>query len=112
MHMALYDGICSDVDIRAAVPDVIDRLLSNGKNARSQVISEVSKYDNALARRVMKLLVSLSLRGLSTILAQIREGVKWGHLDEPLDGFLLQRCESNRWEKKFESESVNDLVFL
>lgn len=108
MHMKLYDATCGNEQFRERMPDIIDDLIENQEEARRRLKSEAGKSDSMVAH-ALRILASLSEKGNTAILEQMRDANTRVIMDEPQEAILLQMRASDRWSKDF-GESTYDLV--
>ena len=108
MHMKIYDATCRNEKFRERMPDIIDDLIENPEESRQRLKSDAGKGDSLVAH-ALRILVALSEKGNTTILAQMRDANARVIMDEPVEAIVLQMMASDRWSKEF-GESTYDLI--
>jgi hypothetical protein len=106
--MKIYDAICRNEKFRERMPAIIDDLIENPEESRRRLKSEAGKGDSLVAH-ALRILVALSEKGNTAILAQMRDANTRVIMDDPVEAIVLQMMASDRWSKEF-GESTYDLV--
>jgi hypothetical protein len=106
--MKLYDAVCGSEKFRQRIPDIIDDLIENSEAARQRLKSEAGRSDSLVAH-ALRILVALSEKGNTAILAQVRDAATSVIMDKPVEAIVLQIMASDRWSKDF-GEATYDLV--
>nr|WP_276977564.1 hypothetical protein [Ferrimicrobium acidiphilum] len=108
--MVLYDAISGDDVHREAVVDAIEKI-KGGNIDGLESASNALDVDSGV-RRVNRILIRLGRLKLDAILDYLLQAAAEDPFKGTLEGVVLNRFVSERWKRRYEADSVYDLVLF